>query len=196
MTHICISKLTIIGSYNGLSPGRRQAIIWTNVNQCWNIVNWTLRNKHQWNLNWNSNIFTQENAFKSVVCETASILSQPQCVDLRIVGPFQYKDVIYHYRNLNKNTRWSHDHLIYVMGIPIPGILSLCRPIILAHLTDLHSWKKVAVDQTEYYITSFSGSIWPLWWFVPLNQKVMINIIEFFTQNIFFVQKKTLKKWR
>ena len=28
--HICISKLTIIGSDNGLLPGRRQAIIWTN----------------------------------------------------------------------------------------------------------------------------------------------------------------------
>ena len=30
MTHICVNKLTIIGSDNGLSPGRRQAIIWTN----------------------------------------------------------------------------------------------------------------------------------------------------------------------
>ena len=30
LTH-CISKLTIIGSYNGLSPSRRQAIIWTNA---------------------------------------------------------------------------------------------------------------------------------------------------------------------
>ena len=29
--HICVSKLTIIGSDNGLSPGRRQAIIWTNA---------------------------------------------------------------------------------------------------------------------------------------------------------------------
>ena len=29
-THICVSKLTIIGSDNDLSPGRRQAIIWTN----------------------------------------------------------------------------------------------------------------------------------------------------------------------
>ena len=28
-THICVSKLTIMGSENGLSPGRRQAIIWT-----------------------------------------------------------------------------------------------------------------------------------------------------------------------
>ena len=31
VTHICVSKLTIIGSNNGLSPGRHQAIIWTNV---------------------------------------------------------------------------------------------------------------------------------------------------------------------
>ena len=31
VTHICISKLTIIGSDNGLSPGQRQAIIWTNA---------------------------------------------------------------------------------------------------------------------------------------------------------------------
>ena len=29
MTQICIGKLTTIGSDNGLSPGRWQAIIWT-----------------------------------------------------------------------------------------------------------------------------------------------------------------------
>ena len=31
MTHICVGKQTIIGSDNGLSPGRRQAIILTNA---------------------------------------------------------------------------------------------------------------------------------------------------------------------
>ena len=31
VTHICVSKLTIIGSDNGLSPKRRQANIWTNA---------------------------------------------------------------------------------------------------------------------------------------------------------------------
>ena len=31
MTHICVSKVMIIVSDNGLSPGRRQAIIWTNA---------------------------------------------------------------------------------------------------------------------------------------------------------------------
>ena len=38
VTHICISKLTIIGLDNGLSPGRRQAIIWTKP---WILLNWT-----------------------------------------------------------------------------------------------------------------------------------------------------------
>ena len=31
VTHICVSNLTIIGSDTGLSPDRRQAIIWTNA---------------------------------------------------------------------------------------------------------------------------------------------------------------------
>ena len=31
VTQICVDNITIIGSDNGLSPGRRQAIIWTNA---------------------------------------------------------------------------------------------------------------------------------------------------------------------
>ena len=31
VTHICVSRIIIIDSDNGLSPGRRQAIIWTNA---------------------------------------------------------------------------------------------------------------------------------------------------------------------
>ena len=31
VTHICVSKLTIIGSDKGLPPDRRQTIIWTNA---------------------------------------------------------------------------------------------------------------------------------------------------------------------
>ena len=31
VTHICVSKLTIIGSDNGLASGQRQTIIWTNA---------------------------------------------------------------------------------------------------------------------------------------------------------------------
>ena len=60
----------IIGSGNGVSPVRRQAITWT---QCWLIVNWTPGKKFQWNLNQNSTIFFQENSFEDVVCRMAAI---------------------------------------------------------------------------------------------------------------------------
>ena len=75
-THICVGKLTIVGSDDGLSPGRRQAIIWTNAGI------WTLGNKFQWNFNRNSNIFIEENTFENVVCETLFISSRPQCDNL------------------------------------------------------------------------------------------------------------------
>ena len=52
------------------------------LNQCWNIVNWTLRNKLQWTFNRNYNIFIHENAIESVVCEMVTILSRPQCVEV------------------------------------------------------------------------------------------------------------------
>ena len=50
------------------------------LNQCWNIVHWTLRNKLHGNRNRNSYIFIQEYAFKNVCCKIAAILSWPQCV--------------------------------------------------------------------------------------------------------------------
>ena len=62
--HVCVRKLSILSSDNG-----------------WNIGYWTLRNKLQWNLSQNSNIFIKENAFENVVCKLAFILSWPQCVN-------------------------------------------------------------------------------------------------------------------
>ena len=47
MTHICVGKLTIIGSDNGLAPGQRQTIIWTNDGI---LLIGPPRNKLQWNL--------------------------------------------------------------------------------------------------------------------------------------------------
>ena len=40
-THICVCNLTIIGSENGLSPGRCQAIIWTNAGMLLILPVWT-----------------------------------------------------------------------------------------------------------------------------------------------------------
>ena len=53
VTHICVSKLTIIGSDNSLVPRRHQAIISEPMlGYCW-------LDKLQWNLNRNLYIFTQ-----------------------------------------------------------------------------------------------------------------------------------------
>ena len=51
-----------IGSCNGLSPVRRQAITWSNAD----FVNWTPGNKFKWNLNLNRIISIQEIAFENV----------------------------------------------------------------------------------------------------------------------------------
>ena len=51
------------------------------MNQCWNIINWTPRNKLQWNFNRNLYIFIQENPFENFVWKMAAILSQPRRVN-------------------------------------------------------------------------------------------------------------------
>ena len=79
--HICISKVTVIGPDIGLSPERRQAILWTNAGI---LFIGTLGTKIQWNLKQNSYIFILENAFENVICEIAGILSRSQCVNLSI----------------------------------------------------------------------------------------------------------------
>ena len=54
------------------------------LNQCWNIVNWTLKNKLQWNFNRNSCLFIQENAFENVVCQNGGHLFQGRWVNIRL----------------------------------------------------------------------------------------------------------------
>ena len=67
VTHICISKLTIIGSDNGLSSGQRQTIIWNGqatshyLKQCW-YIHWALgTNFNEISIKIHTMIFIQEN---------------------------------------------------------------------------------------------------------------------------------------
>ena len=66
---LCVSILIIIGSDNISTLGRRpkKTIIWTNDGV------------FQWNLNRNSYIFIQENAFENSDCKMEAILSRSQC---------------------------------------------------------------------------------------------------------------------
>ena len=93
VTPICVSKLTVIGSDNCLSPGRRQAIIWTNAGI---LLIGSLGTNFNDFFNRNSYIFTQENQFENVVWKMASILSRPQCVNSQTGGCYVYEQ--YHWR--------------------------------------------------------------------------------------------------
>ena len=81
VTHICVNELTIIGSDNGLSPGRcrRQAIISTN-DKILLIGTWGA--KKTCILNQTSYVFIHENAFENVVWKKATILFRLQCVKM------------------------------------------------------------------------------------------------------------------
>ena len=79
VTHVCVCKTTIIGWDIGLSPGRRQAIISTSAGIL--LIGPIYGNKLQWNFNRDSNIFNIGNLFENVVCELATILIRPQCVN-------------------------------------------------------------------------------------------------------------------
>ena len=76
-THICVSKLTIIVSGNGLASGWRQAITWTNAGIL--SIGPLETNFSEIFFNRNFHIFIQENAFENVVKKLADILSLPQC---------------------------------------------------------------------------------------------------------------------
>ena len=71
------SNLTIIGSGNGLLPGRRQAIIGTNAGIL--LIRPLGTNFNEMLIEILTFSF-MKNALESVVCEMASILSRPQCV--------------------------------------------------------------------------------------------------------------------
>ena len=81
MAHICIAYLTIIASDNGLSPSRRQAIIWTNAGIL--LIRPLGTNFSEILIEIHTFSFKKMH-LKKVICEKAAILSRPQCVKLTI----------------------------------------------------------------------------------------------------------------
>ena len=77
VTHICVSKLTIIGSDNGFLPGRRQAIIWTNAGI---LLIWTLGTNF-------SEILSEIHAFsfKKMHLKMSSAKWRPFCLGLNVL---------------------------------------------------------------------------------------------------------------
>ena len=78
VTHICVSKQTIIGSDNGLSPGRHQAIIWTNDGI---LIIRTFRTHFSKIV---SEIYTL--SFKKMHFKMSSGESRPSCLGLNVLS--------------------------------------------------------------------------------------------------------------
>ena len=79
VTHICISKLTIIGSDNSMSPGRRQTIIWT---EAWMLLIWPLETNF-------GEIWLEIHtfSFKKMNVNMSSAKWRPFCLDLNVIKP-------------------------------------------------------------------------------------------------------------
>ena len=88
--HICVSKVTIIASDNGLSPGQRQAIIWNNAG----ILSVGLLGTTFSEILIKILTFFSRNTLESVVCEMVAILSGPQCVNT-----LWHSNVTWHHRS-------------------------------------------------------------------------------------------------
>ena len=77
VTHICVSELTTIGSDNGLSPGRRQAIIWSSAGILWIGPLGT---------NFRENLIRiQTFAFKKMPLNMSSAKWRPFCLGLNVL---------------------------------------------------------------------------------------------------------------
>ena len=77
VTHICVANLTIIGSDNGLSPGWRQAIIWTNA---WILSSGPLETNFR-----EISIKIQTFSFMKMVLKVSSAKWQPYCLGLNVL---------------------------------------------------------------------------------------------------------------
>ena len=109
VTHICVSKLTIIGPDNGLSPGRRQAIIWTNAGI---LLIGPLGTNFSENLIGIQTFSFKKMPFENVVCEMSSILSRPQCV--KYVHLILFYTVIIHSITHSTDYNDSSINVIYI----------------------------------------------------------------------------------
>ena len=94
VTQICVGKIIIIGSDNGLSPDRRQAIIWTNAG-LWSIE--PLRTYFSENL-----IKIQPFSLKKIHVKMSSAKWRPSCLGPNVLISLLLKSSSPHTDSVNK----------------------------------------------------------------------------------------------
>ena len=132
VTHICVDKLIIIGSDNGLSPGWRQAIIWTNA-EIWSMR--PLRTNFSEIL-----IKIHTFSFKKMHLRMSSAKCRPFCLGLNVLSELFFP----------RHSPWRCcDMEIFFTS------LSLCkgnRPV-TDYYSFLHDWLWIRLIFNELHIT-------------------------------------------
>ena len=149
VTHICVSKLTIIGSDNGLSPGRRQAIIWTNAGI---LLIGPLRTNF-------SEIFIEMHtfSFKNMWLKMSSAKWQPFCLGLNVLINDTYERTTFSFRSYM--SFWRHINITCDNGCS-PTCVK-CQVNILTNST----WPSNKCYQTHRMLKVYFSQHYYFWWY-------------------------------
>ena len=114
VTHICVSKLPIIGSNNGLAPGRHQIIIWTNDGL---LLIGPLGTNFSEIL-----IGIQTFSFKKMHLKMSSAKWRPVCLGLNVLN--QINEIINSQMKANNLilSTWKNDFLSFSLLMPASNI--------------------------------------------------------------------------
>ena len=110
VTHICVGNLTIIGSDNGLSPGWRQAVIWTNAGI---LLTRTLGTNF-------SEIFSEVHtfSFKRMHLKMSPVKWRPFCLGLNVLKHDWTFDLLWYSAEFSWILCWLGDfHVIFHMEL-------------------------------------------------------------------------------
>ena len=100
MTHVCVGKLVIIGSDNGLSPDRRQTIIWTNAEL---LSIGPLRTYFSENL-----IKMQQFSLGKIHLKMSSAKWRPSCLGLNVLTMFYRCDILHESKHHCYHSVYKH----------------------------------------------------------------------------------------
>ena len=140
------------------------------LNQYSDNVNWSLRNKLQWNFNQNTKLFIDENASENIVCEMAAILSRGDELKTDLHGYVSHQ------------CQWVDmwpQKLQFLCMNSVYNWLPVFRYSILHVLCWESAWKIWLTDESRSFISiyvfhaeEFLGPAWPLkirCWIGPLG---------------------------
>ena len=158
VTHICVSRLTITGSDNGLSPGRRQAIIWTNAGI---LLIGPLGTNFSENL-----IEILTFSCTKMQLKVSSAKWRPFCLGLNVLNTVL--QIRWHYQHIESKTKWP----------------PFCRQLFQMHFLNKNAWISINISLKfvpEGQINNIPALVQIMAWHQPgsnpLSEPTMLSLL-------------------